>query len=272
MIRAIKSELRKSRRPAVLVSALVLAAITILFYSANWYIALHPGNGPREAVSLLTLYPDQFVNNIMGAAFPIGAAVAIVLGAIFAGSEYGWNTLKGALTQGPGRLTVWAGRIAVFLLVMALMAAVLFVVGAGYSVVIASVENHAITWPAFVDAVKGFSAMWLVLSVNGSIGLALGVLIRQSAAALGIGLTYVLAVEIIAVRFINVINNGQYKWITDNFVNQNANALTQTFTSPAFGPRLPSVVSAEHAVAVLFAYGIGLLVISAGLLRLRDVT
>src|SRR5260370_433171 len=155
MIRVIKSELRKSRRPAVLVSALVLAAITILFYSANWYVALHPGNGPREAVSLLTLYPDQFVNNIMGAAFPIGAAVCTLL---------------------------------------------------------------------------------------------------------------------LAVRFINVITNGQYKWITDNFVNQNANALTQTFTSPAFGPRLPSVVSAEHAVAVLFAYGVGLLIISAGLLRLRDVT
>ena len=132
MIGAIKSELRKSRRPAVLVSALVLAAITILFYSANWYLALHPG-GPREAVSLLTLYPDQFVNNIMGAAFPIGAAVAIVLGAILAGSEYGWNTLKSTLTQGPGRLTVWAGRIVVFLLLMALMAAVLFAIDRRYA-------------------------------------------------------------------------------------------------------------------------------------------
>jgi ABC-2 type transport system permease protein len=271
MIGAIKAELRKSRRPAVLVSAILLAALTILFYTANWYLALHPG-GPREAVSILTLYPDQFVNNIMGAAFPIGAAVAIVLGAIFAGSEYGSNTLKSALTQGPGRLTLWAGRIVVFLLLMALMAVVLFAVGAGYSVVIASVENHAITWPAAADVLKGFSAMWLVLSVNGAIGLALGVVIRQSAAALGIGLTYVLAVEIIAVRFINLINNGQYKWITDNFVNQNATALTQTFTSPAFGRVAPTVVTAEHAVAVLFAYGLGLLIISGGLLRLRDVT
>jgi ABC-2 type transport system permease protein len=271
MIGTIKAELRKSRRPAVYVSALLLAAITVLFYSANWYVALHPG-GPRETVPLGTLYPDQFVNNIMGAAFPIGAAIAIVMGAIFAGSEYGWNTLKSALTQGPGRLTVWAGRIAVFMLLLGVMSAVLFVVAAAYSVVIAAVENHAITWPSLIDVVKGFSAVWLILGVNGTIGLALGTLIKQSAAALGIGLTYVLAVELIAVRFINLINHGQYKWITDSFLNQNATALTQKFTSPVFGPAAPTTVSAEHAVVVLFAYGIGLLAISAGLLRLRDVT
>jgi len=145
-------------------------------------------------------------------------------------------------------------------------------VGAASSVVVALFQGHAITGPAAIDLAKGVGAIWLVFMVNGTIGLALGVLIRQPAAALGIGLTYVLAVEIIAVRIINLLNNGQFKNVTEQFVNQNATALTQSFTSAAFGPAPARAITAEHAVLVLAAYGIGLVIVAAGLLRLRDVT
>jgi ABC-type transport system involved in multi-copper enzyme maturation permease subunit len=274
MIATIRAEWRKSRfRPAFLYGAGTLAAMTVLVYGVSWYLALNPGSARGDRViNILTLYPDQFVNNVMGAAFPVGAAMAIVVGAIFAGSEFGWGTLKTMLTQRPGRLTVWTGRLVVFAGWMAIMTLVLFAVGAISSVVVAAFQGHAITWPATVDLAKGVGAIWLILSVNGAIGIALGVLIRQPAAALGIGLTYVLAVEIIAVRFIDLINNGAYKWITDLFVNQNATALTQHFTSPAFGRSLAPSIGAEHAVLVLAAYGIGLAVVAAGLLRQRDVT
>jgi ABC-2 type transport system permease protein len=276
MIATIKAEWRKSRfRPAFLISAGIMAGITILVYGVNWYLALHPlttRGGDRAVVNIATLYPDQFVNNVMGAAFPIGAAMAIVLGALFAGSEYGWGTVKTMFTQGPGRLTVWAGRLVVFAAWMLIITVVLFAVGAVSSVVVASFEGHAITAPAAIDLAKGIGAIWLILSVNGSIGLGLGVVIRQPAAALGIGLTYVLAVEVLAVRIINLINNGQFKNVTEQFVNQNATALTQSFTSPAFGPAATPVVTAEHAVLVLVLYGVGLVIVAAGFLRLRDVT
>jgi ABC-2 type transport system permease protein len=276
MIATIKAEWRNSRfRPAFLISAGLMAGVTILVYGVDWYLALHPlatRGGDRAVVNIATLYPDQFVNNVMGAAFPIGAAMAIVLGALFAGSEYGWGTVKTMFTQGPGRLTVWAGRLVVFAAWMLIITLVLFAVGAVSSVVVALFQGHAITAPAAIDLAKGIGAIWLVLTVNGSIGLALGVLIRQPAAALGIGLTYVLAVEVLAVRIINLINNGQFKGVTEQFVNQNATALTQSFTSPAFGPATTPVVTAEHAVLVLVLYGVGLVVVAAGLLRLRDVT
>jgi len=276
MIATIKAEWRKSRlRPGFLIGAGVIAGITILVYAANWYLALHPlatRGGERPIVSLATLYPDQFVNNVMGAAFPIGAAVAIVLGALFAGSEYGWGTVKTMFTQRPGRLTVWGGRLFVFGIWMLILTLVLFGVGAASSVVVASFQGHAITGPAAIDLAKGIGSIWLIFTVNGAIGLALGVLIRQSAAALGIGLTYVLAVEIIAVRIINLINNGQFKNVTEQFVNQNATALTQSFTSAAFGAAPSPAISADHAVLVLAAYGVGLVIVAAGLLRLRDVT
>jgi ABC-type transport system involved in multi-copper enzyme maturation permease subunit len=273
MIATIKSEWRKTRfRPAFLVSTGVVAAIMALVYGVNWYQALHHVVGDRRPVSLLILYPDQFVNFGMGAAFPLGAAIAIVVGALIAGSEYSWGTMKTSLTQGPGRLTTWFGRVVVFEAWMGIIAAILFVVGAASSVVVASFQGHAITWPALIDIAKGFGTIWLVFAVNGAIGLALGTLIRSSAAALGVGLIYVLAVEVIAVRFIDSINNGAYKWIGNLFVNQNVTALTQSFTSPAFGPSVQPAISAERAVVVLFAYFAGLILIAAALIRQRDVT
>src|SRR5437763_7641708 len=183
MIATIKSEWRKNRfRPAFLVASGIMAAITVLVYSVNWYLALHPlatRGGDRAIVNIATLYPDQFVNNVMGAAFPIGAAMAIVLGALFAGSEYGWGTVKTMFTQRPGRLTVWLGRMVVFGLWMLILTVVLFAVGAASSVVVAFFQGHAISWPAAIDLAKGIGAIWLVLMVNGSIWRGCGVVLRK---------------------------------------------------------------------------------------------
>jgi ABC-type transport system involved in multi-copper enzyme maturation permease subunit len=268
MIATIKSEWRKNRfRPAFLVGSGLMAAITVLFYSVSWYQATHPGSA-ESAVSILSLYPSNFVNNAMGAGFPLGAAMAIVLGAILSGSDYSWGTLKTVLTQGPGRLTSWTGRVIVFMAWMAILTLVMFAVGAGYSVVIVATQNHGIVWPAAIDIVKGLGTMWLLLAAFGSVGLALGVLIKQSAAALGIGLVYLLAVEILAVRFIDGLNSGAYKWIGDLFIGQNATALTQNFA----GRAVSASIGAEQAVLVLAAYIIGLFIVAGALIRQRDVT
>lgn len=268
MSATIKAEWRKNRfRPAFLIASGITAAVVVLVYSTNWYQALHPGTAERP-LSIATLYPDQFVNNLMGAGFPLGAALAIVLGAILAGSEYSWGTLKTMFTQGPGRLTTWIGKVVVFMTWMGVLVAILFAVGAVFSAVIAAFQNHAIVWPAAIDIAKGFGAMWLIFAVNGAIGLALGVVIRQSAAALGIGVVYILAVEVLLVRFIDSVNSGAYKWIGNLFVGQNAEALIGQLGGKATGIS----ISAEQAVVVMFAWLVGLLVVAAGLQRVRDVT
>jgi ABC-type transport system involved in multi-copper enzyme maturation permease subunit len=267
MIATIKAEWRKNRvRPAFLVGAALVAGLTVLFYGVGWYQATHPGNSDHPVV-LATLYPDQFVLGVLGAGFPLGAALAIVIGALVAGSEYGWGTLKTSFTQGPGRLTVWAGRCAVFMVWMGFITAALFATGAAASSVVALGEGHTITWPAVDQIVKGFGTIWLILAANGAIGLALGAVMRQSAAALGIGLVYLLSVEGIALRFIDSLSNGAYQWVGKLFVDQNAGALLQSF-SPAASS---APIGPHEATAVLFAYLFALLVVAAGFLRLRDV-
>jgi ABC-2 type transport system permease protein len=270
MIATIKAEWRKNRfRPAFLVSSGLIAGITVLVYSSNWYLATHPGAAER-AVAIATLYPDKFVNNVMGAGFPLGAAMAIVLGAIVAGSEYSWGTLKTLFTQGPGRLTTWTGRMVIFTGWMAVLTAILFGVGATYSVVIAGTNSHPIAWPSVEAVAKGFGAIWLIFVVNGAIGMALGVLVRQSAAAIGIGVVYLLSVEIIAVRFIDSVSNGDYKWIGNLFVGQNASALIGQLGGTAAAAHIS--ISAGDAVLVMCAWLVGLLIVAAGLQRVRDVT
>jgi len=268
MIATIKSEWRKNRfRPAFLVGAGLMVALQVLFYSVSWYQATHPGSS-QAPVLLISLYPTNFVNNAMGAGFPLGAAMAIVLGAILTGSEYSWGTLKTVLTQGPGRLTTWTGRVIVFITWMAILTVAMFAAGGVYSVLIASAEGHAIVWPAASDILKGLGTIWLVLTAFGSVGLALGVLIRQSAAALGVGLVYLLSIEVLAVRFIDGLNGGAYKWVGDLFVGQNAIALTDNFA----GRAVSSSIGAEQAMLVLAAYVAGMFIVASGLQRVRDVT
>jgi ABC-2 type transport system permease protein len=267
MIATIKSELRKTiRRPALLVGSGLVGAVVVLVYSVLWYQATNPTSAERP-VSLVTLYPENFVVNVIGAGYPLGAALAIVLGALIAGSEYSWGTVKTLFTQGPGRLTVWAGRTIVFAAWTGFMTAILFAVGAACSVVVASFEGHAIEWPALVDIAKGLGAIWLVFAVNGALGLALGVLFRHSAAALGVGIVYLLGVEIIVVRFVDALNNGAYKWFGDLFMGQNTVAVLQSFA-----PHSTSSIGTEQAVIVLLAYLAGLLIVAASFQRLRDVT
>lgn len=267
MIATIKAELRKTiRRPALLVGSGLVGAVVMLVYGVLWYEAHHPSTA-EHPVSLATLYPQDFVLNVLGAGYPLGAALAIVLGALVAGSEYSWGTVKTMFTQGPGRLVVWIGRTLVFMGWTGLMTLILFGVGAACSVVVASFEGHAISWPAAVDIAKGAGAIWLIFAANGAIGMTLGVLLRQSAAALGVGIVYLLGVEAIVVRFVDALNNGAYKWVGDLFAGPNATALLQSFNQHA----KPSI-GAEQAVIVLAAFVVGLIVVAAGLQRVRDVT
>jgi ABC-type transport system involved in multi-copper enzyme maturation permease subunit len=269
MIATIKSEWRKNRfRPAMLASMAVMAVLPVLGYGVLWYEATHPGNSDHP-VMLASLYPDQFVVVALSATFPLGAALAIVLGALVSGSDYNWGTLETVLTQGPSRVTYWAGRVVVFAFWVALTTVASFVTAALSSTIIAIAEGHAITWPALDVVIKAAAAIWLILLANGTIGLALGVAIRQSAMALGIGLVYFLSVEGIALRFIDSLNNGAYQWVGNLFIDQNAYALLQHFFADVTA-RLP--ITESQSVAVLVTYAVALTAVGAALLRQRDVT
>jgi ABC-type transport system involved in multi-copper enzyme maturation permease subunit len=195
----------------------------------------------------------------------------MIVGALAVGSEYSWGTFKTALTQRAGRLTTVAGRVVTYLWYTAALTLIIFAASAAFSVIVALYQGHAITWPAAIDILKGFGAIWLVVSVSGALGVALGTLFRQPAAAVGVGLVYGLALQVIVVRFIAGINDGAYKWIADLFEGQNSSALLQSF-APPHGPVPPPDITPERAVLVLLAYIAAYVIATAALVRQRDVT
>src|SRR5262249_59198943 len=125
-------------------------------------------------------------------------------------------------------------------------------VGAMASLIGAGVDVLSVAWPATVDIAKAVGATWLILYCFGLLGMALGFIFRQAAAAVGIGLVYFVLVETILTRFITGFHGGDYKWIANGLSRPNATALGQSFGQSVVHPRAPAAVAGvAHAVPPL---------------------
>ena len=120
--------LKLVRWPAMWVLGVVLLVLAQVFGHLIPYVGYRSGGGSgfaagQTATQLLTdVLPGRLVPNTLGG-FPVFAgAIALTMGALVAGSEYGWGTLKTILTQRPGRGSVLAGKL------LAIVTAILVVV------------------------------------------------------------------------------------------------------------------------------------------------
>ncbi|HJT99890.1 MAG TPA: ABC transporter permease subunit, partial [Actinomycetes bacterium] len=202
MIASFKAELLKLRkRPATWILLGVVLGLTQLFgyllpYS-SWLTSDQnfstQGLDPR-AVLAGTL-PGELVPTSLGG-FPVFAgALALILGALAAGGEYGWGTWQTALTQRPTRLAVYGGKL------LALAASTLgivlatFALNATVSGVIATVESRALDYPSAAELAKGIGSGWLILGMWAGLGALLGFAFRGVALPIGLGVVWVLGVE-----------------------------------------------------------------------------
>ena len=275
MIGIINAEWRKlARRPANLVAIGGLLAVVALIYSVGYIEYTWPAASQAARAALLKqgLYPGGLVKNLMNGVMPLGAAMTLVLGALATGSEYGWGTLKTVLTQGPGRIQTWVAKMAATALGVAMVTALFYAAGAIASLIVAGIDGHSIAWPATIDIARALGATWLVLYCFGLLGMALGFVFRQSAAAVGIGLVYLVVVETILTRFIIGFHGGDYQWIAKGLSGANATALVQSFGRIIVDPRAQApLVGGAQAVVTLAVYAVAFALVSATLLRRRDV-
>lgn len=275
MIGSINAEWRKLRqRPAYLAATALVVAVTVLVYAVDYWQFTWPSaaGAAQAALNKQTLYPLNFVLNVISASFPLGAALAIVLGAVSTGAEYGWGTLKTILTQRPGRLPGLAGRLSAMVLCMGLITGVLYAAGALCSLVIALVDGHALSWPSLTVIVQAMSATWLILGCYSLLGATLGLLFRQPAAAVGLGVIYLVLIQTILVRFVSSLGSA-YHWLLKGFDGESAGSLVQSFGTAIPDPHAPpALMTGSEAALILAAYAIAFSVISAALIWRRDVT
>jgi ABC-2 type transport system permease protein len=234
------------------------------------------GGGPGE-VSLAELLPDRLAAQLSGG-FPFfGGVFALMLGVLALGSEYGWGTLRTVLVQRPGRLQVFAAKLIALGAALVPFVLAVFAVGIASSYAIARIEGVEAVWPSAWDIVRALGASWLILAVWAALGIALGVLSRGTALAIGVGILYALVIEGLLSAFADQVS--QLEPLVEFFLRANAYSLVEglgaaTTGAASDGPGAFSgpYVGGVQAAIVLSVYLIGFLALSGFLIRRRDVT
>ena len=286
IITALRAEWFKAvRRPAVWVVIGILVVLGVaLSYFVVYLVATHATASPRRGTTVVELaalrrsvYPDAYVRKAMGQMGNVGGAFALILGVLMQGSEFGWQTIKTAYIQLPGRLSILGGRLITLGLLVLIMVIALFAVDAAASYLLATVDGQSIGFPTWEDVGKAFGASWLILAFWAAFGFGLATLFRQSAMAIGLGLAYGLVVEVLVFALLSGLGDS-VKAVHVWFPIANAGYLIQSFGTVAAegaaagGPPASPDADATHAVLVLVAYVIGLIVLCGALARRRDVS
>lgn len=229
----------------------------------------------RNTSAFGLLMPDQFVN-VMSGGFPFyGGAIALILGVLTVGSEFGWGTWKTLFTQRPGRVQVFSAKMAAIGIILVPFSLLVFAVGAAASSFVAWREGVAMDWPGASSVVEAMLAGWVILAVWAAVGVLLAVVTRGTSLAIGLGLLYTLVIEGLLSAFAN-----QISWlepIANIFVRANAYSLVRALGSvsgaDAEGPGAFAgpFVSGSQALVVMIAYVVVFLGVSAWLLDRRDV-
>ena len=276
--------LKLRKRPATWVLVLVWATLVILFgylLTYSFLSAPAPEDLPREQRAqqeafneelLATLMPENLLKNLfVNGSFGVGAAIVLILGALAAGSEYGWGTLKTILTQRPGRLSAFSGKLLALGVILVVFVLVGLAVGSLGSFVVARLEDAAVDWPPLRELAKGMGVGVLIFAVWGSLGFALAVLFRGTPLAIGLGLAYALAVENAIAAL--PIESETFKNVRRVMLGENTSSVSGYFGSPsdAFGAPEP-LVEPERAALVLAAYTVGFILLAAHFFWRRDVT
>lgn len=261
-----------SRRPSTWILLSVWAALAVLFS----YVLPYLDEEARGQSPLSQLFPFSLTGQVLSG-FPFfGGVFALMLGVIAVGSEYGSDTLKTLFTQGPGRLAVFAAKVAALGIVLVLLVLTVFVAGAASSYVIAQLEDAPVEWPSAWLLVRGLGAGWLIMAVWGALGVLLAVLSRATAVAIGVGILYTLVLEGLVSALVEQVS--VLEPLVELFVRANAYSLVAPLGLPldgvnSNGPGAFSgpFVASGQALAVLTTYLLAFLAISALLLRRRDV-
>jgi ABC-2 type transport system permease protein len=281
MIASFLAELLKlTRRPATWLIAGVWMTLSLVFgYAFPYFSYRGTPSGPTADANLgERVLSEALPSALVPAAiqgFPLFAgALALLLGVLATGGEYGWDTMKVLLTLGPRRLSVLAGKLLALTIVMLLVVLATFVLDSAASLLVTSVTGKPVAWPPIGALLTGVGAGWLVVSMWCLAGAFLGILVRGTALGVGIGLVWALAVENLLRIFGSIVAVVD---VVQRFLpGTNAGALAAALGVPVQGqpggtPGVTDVVGGRSAALVLVAYLAMFVAASAALISRRDV-
>jgi len=261
------------KRASTWILLAIWAALALAFAYLVPYATYLNGSAREPLVDLL---PQRVVGTLMGG-FPFfGGVLALMLGVLAFGSEYGWGTLKTLFTQRPGRLRVFGAKLLALAVALVVFVLVVFAVGALASSAIALREGAEIAWPSGWLVLRGLAAGWLILAVWAALGVLLAILSRGTALAIGIGILYALVIEGLLSALASQVS--VLDRLVELFVRANAYSLvtglgvsSDDVANNGPGSFSGPFVGGGQALLVLASYAAAFLLLAGWLLRRRDV-
>lgn len=272
--------LRLRKWPAVWVLATVWLLLNLTFAYLFNYIAYATGSSgfSNEGVPPEALLPDLLpaaIPSVFTGGMPMfGGAIMFILGALAAGSGFGWGTWKTVLTQGPRRLSAFGGTLlAVGVAVVGVVAATLALDLAASSL-IAVTEGQGFVWPAFGALAEAVGGGLLIFGMWAAAGVLVGVLTRSPALAVGLGLVWSLVIENLLRGVGNLLGGVEY--VTNVLPGTAAGSLAGSLGAGGAGepdgaPGVLTVLDGGPAALLVAAYLVVFAAVAALLMRHRDV-
>jgi ABC-2 type transport system permease protein len=276
VLRSTRAELLRLRKwPAVWVTLGAWLALAATFGYLFNYLAYATGSqnfatDGQSAGSLLAQVLPGNVPAVLVQGTPMfGGALMMVLGALVAGSGYGWGTWKTVFTQGPSRTSALLGSMAaVGVLVLGLVVASALM-SFGLALGIAALEDVAVAWPAVTELATGMGYAYLILLMWALVGFGLGTLARGPALSVGLGLVWALVLENL-LRGVGTLL-GPVEAFTLLTPGTAAGSLVGAFVGVTGDPGVIDVLSRERSLVTLAAYVVLVPVATLLLVRRRDV-
>jgi ABC-2 type transport system permease protein len=274
MIRTVHAEVLVMRKRAS--TRILLGIWTVLALVFAFVVPYVRYLNDAQRQPLGDVLPANLVGTLMGG-FPFfGGVLALMLGVLTFGSEYGTGTLKTLLTQRAGRLRVFGAKLIAIGLALVPFVLVVYAVGAAASYGIAWREGASTEGPSAWLLLRGLGAGWLILVVWAALGVLFAVISRGTALAIGIGILYALVIEGLLSALASEIS--AIDRVVELFMRANAYSLVAVLgvsrsdvSDNGPGSFSGPFVSATQALLVLAAYLATFLVASGWLLRRRDV-
>jgi ABC-2 type transport system permease protein len=265
------------RRIATWVLLAIWLALSALFEYLFPYLIYTASARFAPAQALLDqLLPQNLVANLISSFAFYGGTIVLILGALTAGSEFSWGTLKTLFTQRPSRLEVFSSKMLALGIMLVVFVAGAFLLGALWGVLIALREGVAIGWPPLGPLLQAICESWFILAVWAALGVMLAVLTRGTALAIGIGIIYALVLESLIAVFADALS--WLKPVGQMLLRTNAYSLIRPLTGASLGPGAggPGFFNGPFdptaQAAILLGIYLALFLIIAGLLlQLRDI-
>ena len=261
MFRVVLAELRKLRRPTLVLGTLGAALFFSALITSFLFLLIDDPNGNgdrgrqigREVLSLASGSVTGFAS--------VGGLLGIIALCVFAAQtaqEYTYGTLRNLLVRQSGRLRILGGKLIaniVFAKIMVLFSAA---VSIGLSVALAPGARVPTDlwftsdgWSAIIHTTINVT---ISVIASGIFGMALGLLLRSPISSISVGVLWFLIIE----NLLGAVKESTLQWLPGSQLNTIASGGTET-------------ISYSHAMQVGGAYVIGISIIAAVLFSRRDV-